>query len=90
MLENPIVSNSTRKSENLFGADNQQERLQYSKEGIIMKTIEQLLEENERLLLRVNHLERELEVFQQEEKSKEELAKWQDEAHARTKRLYPE
>ena len=25
MLENPVVSNSTRKSENLFGADNQQE-----------------------------------------------------------------
>ena len=27
MLENPVVSNSTRKSENLFGADNQQGRL---------------------------------------------------------------
>jgi hypothetical protein len=33
MLENPVVSNSTRKSENLFGADNQQERIVYFVEG---------------------------------------------------------
>jgi hypothetical protein len=35
MLENPVVSNSTRKSENLFGADNQQERLVSCEKGIV-------------------------------------------------------
>ena len=34
MLENPVVSNSTRKSENLFGADNQQERFMNFNEGV--------------------------------------------------------
>lgn len=88
MLENPIVSNSTRKSENLFGADNQQERLQYSKEAI-MKTNKQLLVENRRLHLKVSRLKSGLRVFRQEKKDEEKSAKWQDEAYARTIRLYP-
>lgn len=89
MLGNPVVSNSTRKSKNLFGADNQQERLQYSKE-VIMKTNIDLLAENKKLRSRVSRLKRGLEVFRHEKKDAEEKSKWWDAARARTKRLYPE
>ena len=55
-----------------------------------MKTNNDLLAENKKLRSKVSNLKSKLKVFRQEKKDNEEKSKWEDEAHARTRRLYPE